>query len=189
MPFLSVFFALTVAAPQKPASTPQTPAQKAVAFAKKPQAAKTEAAAPLRFKEILEPTAKELRPTAKLLALVGKRVRITGFMIDQEEPTQGTFYLWKRPVFNDESGAGVGDVPPDAILVVVRGAKNAVINHSPRPLEVAGVLEVGPHTEENGASSMLRILLDRPQDIPASELRSAAVKNAHSASKKKRSIH
>ena len=110
-------------------------------------------------------------------------------MIDQEEPTKGTFYLWKRPVFNDESGAGVGDVPPDAILVVVRGAKNAVINHTPRPLAVTGILEVGPHTEENGASSMLRLLLDRPQDIPASEKRSAAIPSHNaSTSKKKRSI-
>ena len=178
---LTLVFTLALALQQPPAKVHATAARPAA------QTASVKAAVPLKFNEILVPTDRELKPSAKLLSLAGKRARIVGFMIDQEEPTKGTFYLWKRPVFNDESGAGIGDVPPDAILVVVRGAKNAVINHSSRPLEVTGILEVGPHTEENGASSMLRILLDRPQDVPASEKRAVpAVKNSHPASTSKK---
>ena len=181
---LTLIFTLALTLNQMPVRVPAHHAAPAAAIAS------GKSAAPLAFKDILVPTDKELKPSAKLLALAGKRVRIVGFMIDQEEPTKGTFYLWKRPVFNDESGAGIGDVPPDAILIVVRGAKNAVINHASRPLAVTGILEVGPHTEENGASSMLRILLDRPQDIPASEKQPAEVKHSSSATlpKNKRSI-
>ncbi len=184
---IALFFTLALTLGQTPARVPA--ANSSPAKSASPSAS-GKTAAPLTFRELLVPTAKELQPSAKLLALRGKRVRMVGFMIDQEEPTKGTFYLWKRPVFNDESGAGVGDVPPDAILVVVRGAKNAVISHTARPLQVTGILEVGPRTEDNGASTMLRILLDRPQDIPASEKRSTAVPLHNvSASKKKRSIH
>jgi hypothetical protein len=118
---------------------------------------------PLAFDEFFESSARELRPSARLLSLDGRRVRLRGFMAQMEEPPKGGFYLCHAPVFAAEGGGGTGDLPPDAVLVVVKSARGKELAHIPRPLEVTGVLQISPQTDEEGRVSRIRILLDEPR--------------------------
>lgn len=120
----------------------------------------------LTFRDFFEPMARELKPSAKLLGLNGKHVRITGFMAQMEEAPRGAFYLCPRPVFCDEAGGGTADLPPDAVRVIVRSAKGKEIAFTPQLLEATGILEVGNRTDENGVVSAVRLILDVSQDAP-----------------------
>jgi hypothetical protein len=119
-------------------------------------------AEPLAFGELFVASARELRPSPRLQALAGHRVRLTGFMVKMEDPPRGAFYLAPRPVDCDESGAGTGDLPPEVVRVVVRSSPEEVLPWVPRPLEVTGVLELGPQPDGAGRVSAIRIVLDRP---------------------------
>ena len=117
---------------------------------------------PLSFRDFFEPGPRSLEPTARLLALAGKRVRLVGYMAQMEAPPKGGFYLCSSPVLATESGAGTADLPPTAVLVLVRSAKGQELGHIPRSLEVTGVLELGPREDEDGRVSMIRIALEGP---------------------------
>src|SRR5256885_684817 len=54
-------------------------------------------ATPLAFDEFLAPSTRELKPSAKLAGLNGRRVRMVGFMAHMESPPAGAFYLCPRP--------------------------------------------------------------------------------------------
>lgn len=120
--------------------------------------------ASLAFSEFFRPGAGGLQPSARLLALDGKRVRITGYMARLEEGPAGAFYLASRPVDCDEGGAGTGDLPPDAVLVLVPWASGAEIPFLPGPREVVGVLHLGPATRADGTPARIRIALDSPTE-------------------------
>ena len=141
-------------------------------------------ATPLKFSEFFEATPKELEPSAKLLRLNRKRVCLVGYMAQMEEAPKGAFYLCKHKTFCDEGGAGIGDIGPESVRVVVRSAKNRSLPFTPRLLKVTGILEVGTKTEENGQVSTIRLILDRPQDLPASS--SKAPKHPSSPSSHRR---
>ena len=117
---------------------------------------------PLAFNEFFEPGAGELKPTAKLLALNGRRVRLAGFMARMETPTTGAFYLCPRPVYADESGGGNGDLPVNAVRVEALGLQGQSVAFVPHAFAVSGILEVGPHTAADGTVSALRLILDQP---------------------------
>jgi hypothetical protein len=117
----------------------------------------------LAFSDFFRPASTKLQPSDRLLALDGQRVRIHGFMAGMEEGPSGAFYLTSRPVNCDEGGAGTGDLPPDAVLVVVPWAAGAEIPFLPGQLEVAGTLHLGVATRQDGSPSRIRIVLDPPQ--------------------------
>jgi hypothetical protein len=121
-------------------------------------------AASLEFRELMESGA-ALRPSAKALALHGKRVRVVGFMAEMEEPIQGAFYLVPRPMRLDESGAGTGDLPLESILVVVPGAEGKTLPQVEGPLEGIGVLDVGNRADDQGRVSNFRLSLDSPRAV------------------------
>lgn len=125
--------------------------------------------APLGFAELFRPGAARLEPSERLRALDGARVRMTGYMAHMEDGPAGAFYLASRPVACDEGGAGTGDLPPDAVLVVVPWAAGEEIPWLPGPLEVTGVLHLGPATRPDGAPARLRIVLDPPAPKPAAD--------------------
>jgi hypothetical protein len=123
--------------------------------------------AALAFSEFFRPASTRLQPSDKLTGLDGQRVRIVGFMAQMEDGPSGAFYLAARPVNCDEGGAGTGDLPPDAVLVVVPWSAGAEIRFLPGPLEVVGTLHLGAATRQDGSPSRIRIVLDSPQ--PKSE--------------------
>jgi hypothetical protein len=115
----------------------------------------------ISFSDLLVPGPR-LAPSPKLAALAGRRVRLVGFMAELEDPPRGAFYLTARPVRCDEGGGGTGDLPPDAVRVIVRSASDQEIPFYPGAIEVAGVLALGPGADEAGRPSSFRITLDRP---------------------------
>jgi hypothetical protein len=123
--------------------------------------------AALAFSEFFRPASAGLQPSDKLTGLDGQRVRLVGFMAQMEDCPSGAFYLASRPVNCDEGGAGTGDLPPDAVLVVVPWSAGAEIRFLPGPLEVVGTLHLGAATRQDGSPSRIRIVLDSPQ--PKSE--------------------
>jgi hypothetical protein len=112
------------------------------------------------FADLLAPGPK-LAPSPKAVALAGKRVRLVGFMAELEDPPRGAFYLTARPVKCDEGGGGTGDLPPDAVRVVVRTAAGQEIPFYPGAIEVSGVLGLGTAADDEGRPSYFRITLDR----------------------------
>jgi hypothetical protein len=121
----------------------------------------------LVFRDLLQVQGTEARISPRARALAGRRVTLVGFMARMEVPPTGGFYLTPRPVACDEEGGGTADLPPETVFVVVRSAAGRELPWSPRALEVSGLLEVGYHLEEDRQVSHFRILLDRPQDLPA----------------------
>lgn len=128
----------------------------------------------IAFSEFFVPSPRELRPSPRLRALEGRRVRLTGFMVRMEDPPKGAFYLAARPIACDESGAGTGDLPPEAVRVAVRSSPGATVPWVPRPLEVTGVLELGPQADESGRVSSIRLVLDRAGAKPGRDVQPRA---------------
>jgi len=122
---------------------------------------------PLSFSEFFRPGGARLEPSEKLASLDGKRVRMTGFMAHLEDGPTGAFYLAARAVECDEGGAGTGDLPPDAVLVVVPWSAGETVRYLPGPLEVTGTLRIGGPARPDGMPSRIRIVLDPP--TPKSE--------------------
>jgi hypothetical protein len=114
----------------------------------------------ITFADLLVPGPR-LAPSPKLVALAGQRVRLVGFMAELEEPPRGAFYLTARPVRCDEGGGGTGDLPPDAVLVIVRSASDQEIPFYPGSIEVTGILDLGAAADHAGRPSSFRITLDR----------------------------
>lgn len=145
-----------------------------------PQAAEAKQATRLEFREILAPSTIELKPSDKLRRLQGQRVRIIGFMAEMEHMPDGYFYLCSRPILCDESGGGIGELPIDAVRVVVRGGKmrkGQAIKFLAPLIEVSGVLELGGQSEMEQDSWAVRVLTDsfstavKPLKTPAPKLR------------------
>jgi len=114
----------------------------------------------IEFREFFEEDAGELRPSAKLLGLNGRRVRLVGFMAQMEQPPDGAFYICPRPVYADESGGGTADLPVGSVRVIARSAKGKKIPFIARAIEVTGILEIGNRAEDDGTVSALRLVLD-----------------------------
>ena len=108
----------------------------------------------LRFAELLHRTERSLKPTPALERANGKLVSIEGFMAQMEDRPIGGFWLCPTPVFQDESGAGTGDLPPTAIFVVVRGAGDGPVAHLRGKLRVSGRLALSETTPK------IQIILD-----------------------------
>jgi hypothetical protein len=115
----------------------------------------------LTIGELVEASGRGLAPSRRALALAGKAVRLLGYMVHTEEPTLGSFWLASRPVGCDEGGAGTGDLPPDAVRVVLRGNPDDAVPHVEGPLAVTGVLEVGSGADPDVASASLRLVVER----------------------------
>lgn len=125
------------------------------------------AAAPveLKFHDMFVPTSGKLALSDTARSLVGKRARLTGFMVDMELPVAGGFYLAEKPVTTDESGNGTADLPPGAVFVIVRSRAGQLMPFIPGAIRVTGIFDAGYRAESDGRSTMLRLTLDRPEDL------------------------
>lgn len=101
-------------------------------------------------------------PTEKLLGLNNKRVRITGYMVKEEEPTTGLFMLAPLPVSLAEKEDGPADDLPTATLFVHMPHADAgkAMSFRPGPWELTGILQIGNQEEANGRVSYTRLILD-----------------------------
>lgn len=105
-----------------------------------------------------------LEMTPKLLALHGKRVRILGYMAQQEDPHPGFLMLTPVPVNLAEASEGMADdLPPATLFVHLPPSQaNNVASHRPGLLVLTGTLSVGNHEEGDGRISVVRLQLDAP---------------------------
>lgn len=105
----------------------------------------------------------ELSPRAR--ALAGKRVRIRGLLVVFEERVTDGFWIAPHAVFQDESGAGSGDLPPASVWVLAPGPVVRALPPDSIPLEVVGRLELGRKDDAEGRPSRVRIIVDSPRDV------------------------
>jgi hypothetical protein len=115
----------------------------------------------LRFSDFFVANSLPPELSRTLVSAQGKRVRMVGFMARMEQAPTGAFYLTSRPVSCDEMGAGTGDLPLDAVRVNLVPAPSEVA-FVPGPIEVTGVLDLGPREEPDGAVSHIRLVLALP---------------------------
>ncbi len=103
-----------------------------------------------------------LEPTPKLMALRGQRVRIEGYMVEEEEPFPGLFLLTPFPVALAERADGPADFLPPATLYVHAPAtlRNETPPHHRERLALTGTLELGAREEVNGRFSTVRLRVD-----------------------------
>jgi len=128
----------------------------------------------LKFRDVfkLPVGAKGLEPTEKLLSLDGKRVRIVGFMVQQEAAPIGAFLLSPLPsMLGDEDESLADDLPASAIRVELTKARDLRVPALPGLLQLTGTLHVGMRADASGRSTPAQLTLDA---APERELRSVA---------------
>jgi hypothetical protein len=101
----------------------------------------------------------------KAQALAGVRVRIRGQLVVFEERDAEGFWIAPHAVFQDESGAGSGDLPPSAVWVLAPAVVLRALPQEPLPLEVVGRLELGRKDDAQGRPSRVRLIVDSPRDV------------------------
>jgi len=113
----------------------------------------------LTFRD-LAPASPKQRFSEQVLALNGRRVRLTGYMAQSEQPLEGAFFLCPVPTFLDEGGGGTGDLPPDSVRVTVPSLAGRPVPFAARPVEVTGRLDLGYRDEPDGQVSWVRLTVD-----------------------------
>lgn len=117
----------------------------------------------LRFEDFFKlpvgPAGLEVSPL--LLQSHGRHVRLTGYMVQQEVPTPGTFMLTPRPVQMSENADGdADDLPPATVLVKLDPSQSDwVLAHARGRIAVEGLLDVGREEGGNGRVSWVRLQL------------------------------
>ena len=113
----------------------------------------------LKFSEIFNMPVgpRGMEPSAKLLALNNKQVRIVGYMAKQETPTPGLFIMTPLAVnMGDEDDKFSDDMPANSIFVHVDNSE-ALVHYVPGLISVVGVLSVGNVNEPDGRISYVQI--------------------------------
>lgn len=120
-----------------------------------------------------------LEVTEKLRALDGQRVRILGHMVREETDEHGDdghrdpaapvasvpgrMLLAARPQIVNTAHYGLcEDLPPQTLFVTVPQGHESGLVFTRRLLLLTGKLSVGAHTEPDGRTSIVRLLLDPP---------------------------
>ena len=106
-----------------------------------------------------------------LRAAAGHRVRITGYMVAQEDAAKGRFFLTPMPLRMSEHADGDADDLPATTVVVMMpdGDRIRSIPHRPGLMQLTGVLQVGRQELNDGRVSWLRLLLDPPLSTTATQ--------------------
>lgn len=105
-----------------------------------------------------------LELTDKLRQLDGQRVRILGYMVQQEEPPPGRLLLAPVPAQIHEHDNGLADdLPASMVFVSVPTLPDAPVPHAPGLMLLTGTLSVGGQAEKDGRISLVRLALDPPE--------------------------
>ena len=100
--------------------------------------------------------------TPLLQSAHGQKVRITGYMVVEEEAPVGRFFLSPRPLSMSEHADGdANDLPASALCVLMPpGQRSEPLGHTPGLLRLTGQLQVGRQEMEDGRVTWVRLLLD-----------------------------
>lgn len=105
-----------------------------------------------------------LDPTEKLQSLNNKRVRIVGYMAQEDDPTPGFFMLAARPIKVGEKADGMADDLPAATLFVHMPSQdtNKILTYRPGPWVLTGTLQLGNQDEVAlGRISFARLVMEQ----------------------------
>ena len=118
----------------------------------------------IRFRDFfaspIGPRGLQINPS--LQAANGKHVRLTGYMVAQEDSVAGRFLLTPMPIRMSEHADGeADDLPPATVAVEMPLQDRArLLPHTPGLLQLTGVLQVGRHELPDGRIVWVRLLLD-----------------------------
>jgi hypothetical protein len=105
-----------------------------------------------------------LLPSAKLLALDGKQVRVVGYMVGEDEPVAGRLILAPVPTqLGDEDEAESDDLPPNVIYVTFPSSIYARSMHG--QMRLTGTLRLGAVPQPDGRLAAIRLELS-PELVP-----------------------
>jgi hypothetical protein len=118
----------------------------------------------LRLAELIAPSGdRGLEYSAKAQASAGQRVRLTGFMVNQQVQAPGVFLLTAQPFMTTEKEDGLCEnLPAATVHVLVPELSDRRIPLMAGPLVLIGTLELGSHPEADGRNSVLRLRLESP---------------------------
>ena len=118
----------------------------------------------LKFRDVFKMPVgpKGLEPTQKLLALDGKRVRIIGYMVQQESVPKGSFLLSPLPaLISDEDESLADDLPATAIQIELPQAPALAVPQLTGLLQLTGTLRVGMRVDAaTGRATPAQLVLD-----------------------------
>jgi len=101
--------------------------------------------------------------TEKLRSLDGKRVRILGYMAQQEQPAPGMFLFNAIPVrLNEEHYGLADDLPAATLFVSMPKDRGQVVRYTPEMMLLTGTLSLGNREEADGRISTVRLALEAP---------------------------
>lgn len=159
-------------AAQRTAATPAVPDLLTV---RKRLGAPPAGVAELKFRDLfkLPVGPKGLEPTDKLKGLDGKRVRIVGYMVQQEPPISGGFLLSPLPVVvGDADDSFADDIPASAIFVSLPKASDTIVPPLPGLIRLTGTLRAGAR-EVRGAGRVAPAVLELDREPERALLRYA----------------
>ena len=105
-----------------------------------------------------------LELTETLRQLDGRRVRILGYMVNQEEAPAGRFLFSPLPgqqVHEHDNGLA-DDLPASTVFVSVPTLPDKAVPFVPGLMLLTGTLSVGNRAEPDGRISLVRLALDPP---------------------------
>jgi hypothetical protein len=120
------------------------------------------AVAELRFRDFFQMPVgpRGLEPSAQLLALDGRTVRIRGYVVRQAERIPGLLILSPLPVeLGDADESLSDDLPPAVVFVHFDPSAHDVAGL----VQVTGTLDLGPRDEADGHVSQVRLQLTAVQ--------------------------
>lgn len=104
----------------------------------------------------------------------GQKVRLVGYMVQQDQPVPGQFLLSPRPVQMSEHADGeADDLPPATVLVQLDPAqRDWVVPYVPGLVAVNGVIDVKRHEALDGRVHWVRLQLaaDAARQMNAADL-------------------
>lgn len=109
------------------------------------------------FKTPIGNTGLETSPS--LAEADGKKVQISGYMVQHELPTPGRFFLTPRPVQMSEYADGdADDLPPATLLVQLADEQQQwLVPHTRGRITVEGILHVGREESPQGRVTWVRL--------------------------------
>ncbi len=106
--------------------------------------------------------------SAALLAADGTRVQIVGYMVAQERPAPGRFFLVPAPLTMTEHADGeADDLPAAAVTVLMPPAeRDVVLPHTRGRLQLTGTMQLGRAEHGDGRVSWVRLQLEPRSAVP-----------------------
>jgi hypothetical protein len=117
--------------------------------------------------------------TDKLTSLDGKRVRLVGYMVEQDKGVPGVFLFSALPVqLHDHDSALADDLPAAVVHVTVPTCRDRQVPHARGMMLLTGTLNIGPRNEPDGRTSVVRLALDPPEAFATKRRPAASPKSS-----------